>query len=156
MQFVLDPIHDFIISTDSVCSLSVKARTFLRPCSKHAGIWRPRNSSGANRRAENFLRDLASKVGFQINRVSTLPQVNEILLDMLCPNEFDPDKGDTANDEVFQKMMELDDDTLLSAPVSMRDQFLKLAKAGLLPDALADRIICYSIRKRDSYRYATS
>ena len=142
VQFVLDPIHDFIISTDSVCSLTQEGTDFLETLAQNMlefGV--PATVQVQNRRAENFLRDLASTVGFQINRVSTLPQVNEILLDMLCPNEFDPDKGDTANDEVFQKMMELDDDTLLSAPVSMRIQFLKLAKAGLLPDALADRII---------------
>lgn len=142
IQFVFNPIHDFIISTDSACNLAQESADLLETLAQSMlefGI--PATVQVQNRRAEIFLRDLASKVGFQINRVSTLPQVNEILLDMLCPNEFDLDEDDSTNDEVFQQMMELDDETLLSAPVSVKIQLRKLAEHNLLPDALAKRIL---------------
>lgn len=141
VQFVMNPSEDFIISTDSACNLTQESTVFLETLAQNMlefGI--PATVQVQNRRAENFLHDLASKIGFQINRVSTLPQVNEILMNMLCPDEVDHDGNGSTNDEVFQQMMELDDDALLSAPVPIKIQLLKLAKAGLLPDALADRI----------------
>ncbi len=141
VQFVMNPSDDYIISTDAVCNLTQESAAFLETLTQNmleCGI--PATVQVQNRRAENFLSDFASKVGFQLHRVKTLPQVNEILEDMLCPGDL-PDLNDPDNDEVFQRMMELDDAALMTAPVSVKIQLLKVAKNGLLPDALAKRII---------------
>ena len=93
-------------------------------------------------RTEAFLRQFCEQIGIMLQRRQELPELEELEMEM---QQQMLDSGPLAEetemlDEMLTMLMQMDDQEIATIPNAVRDGLMEMKRAGVLPEAVANRL----------------
>jgi hypothetical protein len=141
MLLIADCMSETIISGEIVSDYDRDAEklvTALAQAMSEHGV--PSEIQVRDKRTELLLGTFAKQSGLKLVRRSSLPLLDDIEEDMLA--HFDVGMNETEDDieQMFEVLMQMDDQEFRSMPPELRRQLLDLELQGALPEPVAARV----------------
>ena len=138
---ILDLASEMIIQSALAADYSPDAGvlvTALARAMEEHGI--PSEIRVRDKRTERLLGAFARQLDIKIKRCDNLPLLDEIEEDLLArfSGEQSPDEAEAT--DIFDMLLQMDDETFNSMPPEMKSQLLDLDHQGLLPEPVSARV----------------